>query len=487
MCIRDRLSNAEEREEVLALGAKLGVEDEEEWLKFAAFVKYNAVTRTCRPATTSAGSMIGADAYVQCSMVMFDAISACNHSCDPNAEVSHVSDEGEVSLYSLRPIERGEEITIAYGKPSLRWLPARCRKKALRRDWYFDCACAQCKAEVASGLAVDKPLARPWDIQDPRWFFCTHDYVTGFESHFDGEGNLLSLKSATASRSNVSPSASGANMSESAADGVAAEFGAKLHVGGLGLAADASGSSSGLCDSSDSSSCQSVDLDEYDRESSGSEDEDVLRWHERWRSKRIKAYSVKNVGLYTPLQLYHAMQRCQIRQDHWQLLVVREALITQIMNDAAMKGNASSSRPNAPSLDGGWGERGKFQAFKLILNQCRSLARMAPNTGSFAELFATLENIVYWWSTDGWHYVSTKRERREQERAFSRARARRARNGAGETARESDRSDSVDDDEFFEIPVRSRWAFRLERLRDAAHADVLAWNMQFGKLPSAPF
>ena len=77
--------------------------------------------------------------------------------------------------------------------------------------------------------------------------------------------------------------------------------------------------------------------------------------------------------------------------------------------------------------------------------------------------------------------------RREQERAFSRARARRARNGAGETARESDRSDSVDDDEFFEIPVRSRWAFRLERLRDAAHADVLAWNMQFGKLPSAPF
>jgi hypothetical protein len=58
------LSNAEEREEVLALGAKLGVEDEEEWLKFAAFVKYNAVTRTCRPATTSAGSMIGADAYV---------------------------------------------------------------------------------------------------------------------------------------------------------------------------------------------------------------------------------------------------------------------------------------------------------------------------------------------------------------------------------------------------------------------------------------
>jgi len=481
------LSNAEEREEVLALGAKLGVEDEEEWLKFAAFVKYNAVTRTCRPATTSAGSMIGADAYVQCSMVMFDAISACNHSCDPNAEVSHVSDEGEVSLYSLRPIERGEEITIAYGKPSLRWLPARCRKKALRRDWYFDCACAQCKAEVASGLAVDKPLARPWDIQDPRWFFCTHDYVTGFESHFDGEGNLLSLKSATASRSNVSPSASGANTSESAADGVAAEFGAKLHVGGLGLAADASGSSSGLCDSSDSSSCQSVDLDEYDRESSGSEDEDVLRWHERWRSKRIKAYSVKNVGLYTPLQLYHAMQRCQIRQDHWQLLVVREALISQIMNDAAMKGNASSSRPNAPSLDGGWGERGKFQAFKLILNQCRSLARMAPNTGSFAELFATLENIVYWWSTDGWHYVSTKRERREQERAFSRARARRARNGAGETARESDRSDSVDDDEFFEIPVRSRWAFRLERLRDAAHADVLAWNMQFGKLPSAPF
>lgn len=56
--------NVEEREEVLVFGVKLGVEDEEEWLKFVVFVKYNVVTRTCRSATTSAGLMIGVDVYV---------------------------------------------------------------------------------------------------------------------------------------------------------------------------------------------------------------------------------------------------------------------------------------------------------------------------------------------------------------------------------------------------------------------------------------
>lgn len=38
---------------------------------------------------------------------------------------------------------------------------------------------------------------------------------------------------------------------------------------------------------------------------------------------------------------------------------------------------------------------------------------MVLNIGSFVELFVMFENIVYWWSIDGWYYVSTKRERRE--------------------------------------------------------------------------
>ena len=173
--------------------------------------------------------------FAQCSMVMFDAISACNHSCDPNAEVSQVSDEGEVTLYSLRTIEPGEEITICYGKPSMRWLPARCRRRALRKDWCFECSCEKCVAEIASGLAVNKPMSRPWDILDPRWFFCTHDYATGFESHFDTEGNLLAMKTSPSVSTNTLASMIGEDVSSSAlsaSDILYRDFDGKIKLNG---------------------------------------------------------------------------------------------------------------------------------------------------------------------------------------------------------------------------------------------------------------
>jgi len=420
---------------------------------------------------TSTSSGIGDDAgYVQCSMVMFDVISACNHSCDPNAEVSTVSEKGEVTLYSLRPIQRGEEITICYGKASLRWLPARCRRRALRKDWHFECACEKCKAEIASGLAVDKPMARPWDILDPRWFYCTQDYVTGFETHFDAEGNLLSLR--CGSRASGSNGYADTNSSAaSRSDLLRHEFGSKLRFseGGTGDDNFSNDSSSGFTDSttsdsSSNSSESSFDVDEDDKDSSASEDEDVMRWHERWRSRRMKTYSVKNVGPYTPFQLYHAMKRCQIRQDHWQFLVVRDALITQIMNEAA-KHAGESRRPACPTL--GSDENGKERAFKLVLNHCRSLARMTPNSSNFVELFATMENMLYWHSTEGSWYRQTQRQARLREK----------------------KRKPADDLEmnFFDINERSRWWFRLQNLREAVHADVLAWNMSFGKAPGAPF
>lgn len=465
------LASVEEREEVLLLGERIGVDDLDAWLEFAAYVKHNTVTRTCRP-TTSTSNGIGDDAgYVQCSMVMFDVISACNHSCDPNAEVSAVSEEGEVTLYSLRPIEAGEEITICYGRASTRWLPARCRRRALRRDWHFECTCEKCKAEIASGLALDKPMARPWDILDPRWFYCTQDYTTGFETHFDGEGNLLSLRRESKSYGSKGYGDSISESATSRSDLLRDEFGSKLRFGNGGTGDDDFSNDSGSgfttstrSDSSSDSSESSFNVDEDDKGSSASEDEDVMRWHERWRSRRMKTYSVKNVGLYTPFQLYHAMQRCQIRQDHWQFLVVREALISQIMNEAA-KHPGESQRPACPTL--GSDENGKERAFKLVLNHCRSLARMTPNSSNFVELFATLENMIYWHSTEGWWYHRTQLRARRRKR----------------------KQKPVDDLQmnFFEICERSRWWFRLQNLRDAVHADVLAWNMSFGKSPCSPF
>ena len=478
---RKLLACVEEKEEVLSAGTKVGVEDEEAWLEFAAFVKYNAVTRNSRPAMTS--GIGGSSGFVQCSMVMFDAISACNHSCDPNAEVSQVSDEGEVTLYSLRTIEPGEEITICYGKPSMRWLPARCRRRALRKDWCFECSCEKCVAEIASGLAVNKPMSRPWDILDPRWFFCTHDYATGFESHFDTEGNLLAMKTSPSVSTNTLASMIGEDVSSSAlsaSDILYRDFDGKIKLNGGRTddhgTDDDDDTESGFSTSSSGSSASSVDLEEeeFDQSSSGSEDEDVMRWHERWRSKRLKTYSIKNVGLLTPLQLYRAMQRCQIRQDHWQFLVVREALIMQILNDASLQVNIAGKRPPAPSLWPQSTASGKFRAFKLLLNHCRSLVRMTPNAANFIELFATLENVYYWHAVDGWYYRQTDKHRR--------LRAAKLGTRAG-----ADASPLPSADDFFNLPERSRWWFRLENLRNAAHPDVLAWNMSFGKSPNSPF
>jgi len=200
---------------------------------------------------------------------------------------------------------------------------------------------------------------------------------------------------------------------------------------------------------------------EADHTSSGSEDEDVVCWHERWRSKRLHQYSVKTKGLLSPLQLYLAMQRCQIRQDHWQLVVVRDALIFEVcMHEALKTRRGYKERPSAPTVGGN-----KFRAFKLILNQCRSLARVTPNTSYFSKIFATLENIHYWHAVEGTH-------------ARSRA-------GARMRRRSSDGGSPVRCTPYFS--VSGRWDFRVENLRDAVHPDIMAWNFRFGKSPNAPF
>ena len=168
------------------------------------------------------------------------------------------------------------------------------------------------------------------------------------------------------------------------------------------------------------------------------------------------------------------MQRCQIRQDHWQFLVVREALIMQILNDASLQVNIAGKRPPAPSLWPQSTASGKFRAFKLLLNHCRSLVRMTPNAANFIELYATLENVYYWHAVDGWYYRQTDKARR--------LRAAKLGTRAG-----ADASPLPSADDFFNLPERSRWWFRLENLRNAAHPDVLAWNMSFGKSPNSPF
>ena len=77
-------------------------------------------------------------------------VSTCNHSCRPNAAVS-VSDD-LVTLYSLRRIEAGEEITVSYGT-SLLWLPLQMRRTQLARVWGFVCKCQRCETDLHRAMA----------------------------------------------------------------------------------------------------------------------------------------------------------------------------------------------------------------------------------------------------------------------------------------------------------------------------------------------
>ena len=442
----------DEREEALDAQEKYDDDDNvDEWLEFAARVKYNAITRVTKPAqTSSSGYALGAN-YVECSLELFDAIGACNHSCEPNAAISRVSDDNEVTLYSLREIGAGEEITVCYGKPMIQWLPVRMRQKILKRDWGFTCMCRRCSFDLSYG--IEQPT-RPWDVYDSRWFFSCHDYITGFESHFDDEGNLMSLKLGGGGGADV---AGGFSRSEGSSK-------TPLHDRDA-----SSSSSSGFKRSSDDSETSMSDEDFEERDTtSGSEDEDVLRWHERWRSKRLSNHSVKNRGYLSPLTLYKTMTRCRIRQDHWQLMIVRDAVIEHMLNEAKIAPSAADvSKPRAPAIAGD-----RLKAFKLMLNHCRSLMRMAPNTAYFAKTFATLENFYFWHACEGTHAAATRRKRRRHRQ--------RGGGGSGGVDGESAHDNGL-------LDIQGRWEFRLNALREGIHPDVMAYNVQFNQSPASPF
>jgi hypothetical protein len=82
--------------------------------------------------------------------------SRFNHSCSPNARYSFNSNTGELRIYALGTILRGEEIFIAlitnrrlYGSP-------RQSRQALLRSWYhFTCACSVCTLPEAESKMSD--------------------------------------------------------------------------------------------------------------------------------------------------------------------------------------------------------------------------------------------------------------------------------------------------------------------------------------------
>ena len=144
-------------------------------------------------------------------VTLFAHTTTCNHSCAPNAAVSASDDVA--TLYSLRAISKGEEVTVAYAADTL-WLPFDLRRTRIARVFGFLCKCERCAAELENAArerdrgkgvkpqqalkhGVAKNGQTVFDSALNRrtlknaGFRCWEYGETGFETQFDTEGRLL--------------------------------------------------------------------------------------------------------------------------------------------------------------------------------------------------------------------------------------------------------------------------------------------------------
>jgi hypothetical protein len=101
---------------------------------------------------TSRGDIIGSSVHPSASFV--------NHSCLPNA-FSHIT-HNKLTLYTLYPVEPGEELNIGYIEPET---PLKERRMELKERYGFDCVCRRCAREPFK----DSPPKQCYDD-----FFTTH-------------------------------------------------------------------------------------------------------------------------------------------------------------------------------------------------------------------------------------------------------------------------------------------------------------------------
>ncbi|KAG5636415.1 hypothetical protein H0H81_008125 [Sphagnurus paluster] len=92
---------------------------------------------------------------------VFLTMNRSNHSCGPNAAHKWDLESFSSSLYALRPISPGEEITIIYTDVTQ---PRDARRARLYAHYGFTCACAFCALPPAESAASDAARAelREW-------------------------------------------------------------------------------------------------------------------------------------------------------------------------------------------------------------------------------------------------------------------------------------------------------------------------------------
>ncbi|KAF1914204.1 hypothetical protein BDU57DRAFT_519067 [Ampelomyces quisqualis] len=71
---------------------------------------------------------------------VYPTICRINHSCIPNSHNNWDSKSGQETIYAIKPIKTGEEITIPYNNGGTREV----RQASLKQSFDFDCGCPGC-------------------------------------------------------------------------------------------------------------------------------------------------------------------------------------------------------------------------------------------------------------------------------------------------------------------------------------------------------
>jgi len=82
------------------------------------------------------------------AQVLYTIICKANHSCTPNASVV-VPNSGPGQLVCVRPIAKGEEVTVSYLNAKEMSMERRERMLRLQRGWEFTCGCRSCASDAS--------------------------------------------------------------------------------------------------------------------------------------------------------------------------------------------------------------------------------------------------------------------------------------------------------------------------------------------------
>jgi len=70
-----------------------------------------------------------------------------NHDCHPNAQIKFNSSNHILSVELIRPVEKGDEITISYLDPCQLSDNKLSRQDYLKENYLFQCNCKRCEEE----------------------------------------------------------------------------------------------------------------------------------------------------------------------------------------------------------------------------------------------------------------------------------------------------------------------------------------------------